>query len=272
MISLIGTLLLSFILFVPETKSQTVLDPKEPPSYTDVRYADIMWMKSVWRRIDLRQKMNHSLFFPERPSNGMQSLFAHLTEAVNDGLITAYSPGVLGDNDMFTDPMTVLEFETLLVSTDTVYVEDPMTFEETATVIRIETSSSDVVMYEIKENWFFDRERSVMEVRIEGICPIVRVKDELTGEFRGYKKLFWIHFPEARYELANRTSFNRENDIERRSFDEIFQKRIFDSFIVKESNVYNRSIQEYAKGEDALLEARNIETKIFEMEHDLWSQ
>ena len=85
--SMIGTLLLCFILFVPETKSQTVLDPKEPPSYTDVRFADIMCMKSVWRRIDLRQKMKHSLFFPERPANGMQSLFAHLT-----------------------DPMTVLEF------------------------------------------------------------------------------------------------------------------------------------------------------------------
>ena len=84
--------------------------------------------------------------------------------------------------------------------------------------------------------------------------------------------MYWIHFPEARYELANRTAFNRENDIERRSFDEIFQKRIFDSFIVKESNVYNKSIQEYAQGEDALLEARNIEAKIFEMEHDLLSQ
>ncbi|HAW19880.1 MAG TPA: gliding motility protein GldN [Flavobacteriales bacterium] len=270
--SIIGTLLLSFILSMSTGYSQSVLDPKDPPSYPNVRYADLMWMKQVWRRIDLRQKMNHGLYFPERPSNGMQSLYDHLTDAVEDGLITAYSPGVFGDNDMFTDPMTASEFELLLVSIDTVYSDDPLSGTELPNVIRMETRASDIVMYEIKENWFFDRERSVMEVRIEGICPIISVKDELTGEFRGYKKLFWVHFPEARYELANRIAYNRENDVERRSFEEIFHKRIFDSYIVKESNVYNRTIQEYAMGEDALFEAQRVETKIFEMEHDLWSQ
>jgi hypothetical protein len=65
--------------------------------------------------------------------------------------------------------------------------------------------------------------------------------------------------------------FNRSNDVERRTYEDIFWKRQFGSFITKESNVYNRSISMYKKGLDALLEAEAIKTQITNMEHDLWS-
>ena len=43
--------------------------------------------------------------------------------------------------------------------------------------------------------------------------------------------LFWIYYPEARQLFANAECFNRSNDSERRSFDDIFQKRLFTSYI-----------------------------------------
>ena len=40
------------------------------------------------------------------------------------------------------------------------------------------------------------------------------VTDELTGEFRGLKRLFWIYYPEARYVFVKSEVFNRANDVE----------------------------------------------------------
>jgi hypothetical protein len=54
------------------------------------------------------------------------------------------------------------------------------------------------------------------------------------------------------------------------TFDQLFQLRRFSSYIIKEDNVYDRSIDTYAKGVDALLESERIKNDLFIMEHDLW--
>lgn len=267
------TLLIGIAILLPlmlEAQNNS-LDGKKAPSQPYVREADIMWMKRVWRRIDLRQKMNHSLYFPERAINDRKSLFDNLISSIQNGEISAYDPGPLGEDDMFSTKIGVEDFEKLIVQMDTVSTTDPFTLQITPKEVESRITSSEIVMYEIKEEWFFDKQRSVMEVRIIGLCPLVRVIDESTGTFRGYKRLFWVYYPEASPYMATWAAFNRSNDQEMRSFEELFRKRMFDSYIVKESNVYNRSIQAYAKGIDALEEAEKIEMQLFVMEHDLWS-
>ena len=64
--------------------------------------------------------------------------------------------------------------------------------------------------------------------------------------------------------------FNRENDAEKRTFDDIFWKRMFSSYILKRSNVYDRFAVDYLTGIDKLLEAEKLKEEIFNMEHDLW--
>jgi hypothetical protein len=70
--------------------------------------------------------------------------------------------------------------------------------------------------------------------------------------------------------FAQNEVYNRWNDAERRSFDDIFWKRLFGSYITKESNVYDRNIQSYAKDMDGLLEAERIKDDLFKFEHNLW--
>lgn len=253
--------------------SQNSLDPdKRAPAYAPVREADVMWMKRIWRRIDLRQKMNHAFYFPERPSDGRKSFFEYLKAAVMEGAIVAYDPGPLGDDDGFTKPFSRAEVAKLLTARDTVFTPDLENPDlMLAQEIDMSVKSSDIIQYEIKEDWFFDRQRSVMEVRIVGICPLLMIRDEATGEFRGYKRLFWIDMNTARTEMAKWPVFNRWNDFEQRSYDEVFRKRQFASYIIKESNVYDRYVREYKQGEDALLEADEIEKRLLTMEHDLWS-
>ena len=47
---------------------------------------------------------------------------------------------------------------------------------------------------------------------------------------------------------------------------------MFGSYIYKEENVYDRKIDQYSKGMDALLESERIKNEIFIFEHDLWEQ
>ena len=131
--------------------------------------------------------------------------------------------------------------------------------------------SEDIVQYRIKEDWFFDKERSVMDVRIIGICPVIYDVDPHTGNILGMKELFWLYFPECRYVFQNFYVQSRHNDSQRMSFDDLFWKRMFQSYIIKESNIYDRDVQEYKAGVDALLESEKIKEKIFNFEHDLWS-
>ena len=70
-IVLIGLAVLSTI-SVTEVKAQKVLDKpwikENTPTrrvipYTHVREADVMWHRRVWRQIDLREKINHPLYY-----------------------------------------------------------------------------------------------------------------------------------------------------------------------------------------------------------------
>lgn len=280
--------ILIFIKSLGQGKS-TVLDgiyqPEHIPAKTPIEYgsggpyggpiwreADIIWSKRIWRRIDLREKPNHVLFFPTaKPNQGVRPLWDILKEAiVKEGTVTAYSPGILKDDDQFTTPMTPQEVLQLLVKKDTQYVTDPTTGETEMKVVDKEITPSEIKWYDLKEDWFFDKQRSVLDVKIIGICPLKERYDEVTGEFKGTDPLFWIYFPELRRVIAKIKVYNPANDAMSISFDDFFWKRKFSSYIVKESNVYDRAIREYATGIDAILEAERIKNSIFDFEQGLW--
>ena len=99
----------------------------------------------------------------------------------------------------------------------------------------------------------------------------IKVKIDESGNELGLEGLFWIYYPQARYVFANQGVFNRQNDAERRTYDDIFWKRMFSSSIIKESNVMDRKVNEYMIGLDAILTSEEIKAEIFNIEHDLWA-
>ncbi len=239
--------------------------------YTSLREADVMWSKRIWRVIDLREKINHPLYYPTSPILDRKSLFDAIKDAILvNGTVIAFNNPALDDE--FKLEMTKSEVEALLIQWDsTNEVEDPNNPGVMIKApIKTETTTDKVWKYWIKEDWFFDRQRSVLDVRIIGLCPLVEKKTE-TGESTGADKaLFWIYFPQARPVFAKEEVYMRHNDAERRTMDDIFWKRMFSSYIRKETNVYDRTIGEYATGLDALLESERIKGEIFNYEHDLW--
>ena len=274
------TLLVAAMVAAPSAMAQTVLDgayikehtkTKRVVPYTHIREADVMWARRVWRIIDLREKVNHPLYFPTEPINDRKSLFDVIRQGLMvDGSITAYDPGALLTDDEFKKAYLATELQELFTRMDTQYTESLTTGDMEMVVQPINLESRDIKMYKLKEDWIFDKQRSTLDIRIIGIAPMKEVKGE-DGEVRGYAPLFWLYYPECRYVFANWDAFNRENDSERRSFEDIFWKRQFSSYITKWSNVYDRQISDYKTGLDGLLEGEEIKQALFEFEHDLWN-
>jgi gliding motility associated protien GldN len=257
---------------------------KKVQPYAPLRQADVMWSRKIWREIDLRQKMNHPLYYPENDGvahtiEDRKSLIDVLYSAINEGSVTAY--GNPSMDDEFRQPMTPDEIKSIGGAKETIEeavnwekVANGMTEEEALerNAVVIPFNRNSVKKWRLKEEWFFDKQRSVMDVRIIGMAPLQEDRDEVTGQLTGgFSPLFWVYFNEAREILINAEVFNLvKNDAERRTYDDIFWKRMFSSTITKEANVMDRKVNEYMIGLDALLEAERIKTEIFNIEHDLW--
>ena len=282
-------LLAAIILNLTGLKAQDVLNgvyvkrhvnDKKPVPYQYLREADVMWSKTVWRKLQLKEKMNFPLYYPEEPIGDRMSLISLLMWGIQNQGLTAYDEDI-ATGDEFATVMTVKDIEDKFGAKDQVImvenVEDPEgpMIEKT---IEGEIYYSEVKELLVKEMWFFDKQRSILEVRIIGLCPIrifAKESDDPdaveAGEEMMMQKLFWVYFPEARKILANHEVFNPQNDAERKSFDDIFFKRMFASYIVKESNAYNnRPINSYTVGLESMLEAERIKESIFNYEQDLW--
>lgn len=240
---------------------------KKPIPYVSLREADVIWSKRIWRVIDLREKMNHPFYYPITPHSGWKNFMTIVMDALREGSITAYE---VTDTDEFLVPLTFEEIMARMESERTISLqrtEPPYDWYDTTLYTKF--NAQDVKRIRVKEDWYFDKQRSVMDVRIIGICPVRDSYDE-NNEFRGFDPLFWIYFPEARPVFSRNIVFNRFNDSERRTYDEIFWNRMFSSYVYKEQNVYDRRISDYATGMDALLEAERIKNDLFKFEHDLW--
>jgi len=233
-----------------------------------IRESDVMWQTRVWRTIDTRQKMNLSLYYPVQPNGNRISLYELLKDALLEGEITAYNFNPV-DWDAFTPALTKTELTTQLNPVDTIQDENGNT-----KVVSNPVSSDKIRGYMIKEDWIFDKQRSVLDPRILFICPLIATINQNTGAQDANAaptELFWIYFPAIRPLLAKTPVFNPKNDAAWLTFDDIFWKRQFASYIIQQNNVYNRSIAAYLKGVDALLEGQKVHNEIEDVESNMWN-
>lgn len=249
---------------------RTDIIQKKPMPLPSVREADIFWSQKLWRIIDLREKMNHPLFYPTVEMDGRMNLISLLLNGIENGQITPYDASL---DDDFKVPMSYEQVKASFGAEAT--TEEKIDFdtgERTTVTIQGEIRPNDIKQYMLKEEWYFDKQTSTLNVRIIGICPIrefVREGDA-TGQVQR-QKLFWVYYPEARPLLSTNLVLNPYNTAQQVSFDDLFIKRTFNSYVVTKENVYNnREISAYLSGKEAMLESKRIEDEIFNYEQDLW--
>lgn len=249
-------------------ESELIENGKKAFDFPYVREADVVWAHRVWRVIDFKEKINQVFYYPIAPDQGRKNLFTILDEALTSGQIRGF------DGDMFENVVNWEELKASLAGSEVIERYDTdIDGNEIITYDTIMTSlkAEDVTMLRIKEDWFIDKNRSVEDVRIIGFALIyMQQKEEGTPPVQ--MPLAWIRYndPEVRELLANTEVYNMDNDRARRSYDDIFRKRIFSSYVIRESNDFNRRIEDYASGIDAWMESQRIEDYLFEMEEDMW--
>jgi gliding motility associated protien GldN len=247
---------------------------KKPVPYEYIREADVLWSKVVYRMIDLRQKQNLPLYYPTRPVGGRMNFVDLILWGIDNEGVRAFSTDDALNE--FTAQMTIDQIdEKFGAGTDTTTTIDPNTGQQVKVVVENDRRTDQVKKLLVKEKWFFDKNQSVMKVRIIGIEPI-RVYNRLDDQGMPttevlQKPTFWVYFPEIRPIMADHEIFNSHNDAQSISFDDFFMQRRFDSNIFAVSNVYdNRWINSYTMGVDALIESEKQKEWLFNIEHDLW--
>ena len=201
---------------------------RKPVPYNYLRQADVMWKKKLWRMLDLRQKINLPLYYPtDHPINNRYSLIDLILYGVENESMTVYDADV---DDEFT---TQISLDNINVNfgdiPDTTYVPDLETGEDVLKIIPGERRTYEVTRYLMKEVWYFDKQRSMLQVRILGLCPIRMYEKQVTDLGNGtdqgmddsgekdltMRQVLWVYYPAFRNIFANHVVFNTKNDAER---------------------------------------------------------
>jgi hypothetical protein len=161
-----------------------------------------------------------------------------------------------------------------------------------------------ITAYNVKEDWFFDKERSILDKRIIAIAPVAKftidknkasgrgsllVRDPFAqtptmvasvngskalisqGVETGEYELFWLYFPELRNVMVNYYVYNNQSDAQWMTYDDFFWKRMFSSNIYRATDQFDREIEDYRYGVDALYEAEKIKESMRTWENDVWN-
>lgn len=254
-------------MFVDDIVTKRLVIENKVMAQQPIREADIAWEKRIQRVIDAREKLN--LPFISVESN----LFTVLKTMIMNGEVTAFS------DDAFKNILPSEEIEAKMVKMDTSVTLDPDTYEEQIVIARNDINWEDITQYRVKELWYFDKQRSVMDVRILGIAPIYQSPADKLGGIPP-APLFWVYYPQCRSPLSKFRTFNNDNDIAPMTWADVFDSRVFSSYIYKRSNVLDYRLKDFfvadpddeenRSGIDMLLYSDKIKNELLNFEHDLW--
>jgi gliding motility associated protien GldN len=256
------------------------------PSARPIPEHDILFKKTVWRKIDLREKQNQPMFSQNREITKV------IIDAVRAGDLVAYK------NDSVNTPLTVEEFFTNMTPSET---GDVLTEEEIAAgfgkkdaakeedawgavlgdkavsnntgPVSNEYFANQLYLLELKENVVFDKKRSRMYHDIQTISVKVPSTlnplgfEQTVGSFRmnDLAKLFKANPESAIW-------YNTQNDAQHKNLADAFELWLFSSYITKISNTGDRDLATiYGGGKQGLYAAQQALEALIEYEYSLWS-
>jgi len=265
----------------PSMKPEDAIDrssvkERTPLDYQYIREDDAVYVQKVWRVIDTREKMNLVFRNPAEENGNSENFLAILYKSVAENDANG-SHLIAFKDDRFSQPyLNPDDFKKKFSGgLDTVEVKDLQGNTISKEVRPREFKIDSVFQYEIKEEWIFDKQTSRLYVRILGIAPMMRsYASDGTALSKDLFPLFWVYYPDLRPILAKREVYNGKNFGARMSWEELFESRMFTSFIIKSTldNPFNQSLAEMYPNNTLfrLLEGDHTKDKIFDYEQSLW--
>lgn len=218
-----------------------------------IREDDKMYQIAVWRRIDLREKYNLSLYGAgDAKRNG-------IINQIYKAVVDDNALEVFGDED-FTQPLSIAEFQDnfwLNATGDSIFVKQ-------------------LYYLDFKEDFVFDKHHSDM---VFDIKYIELVMPSQTNANAGQKTIGYIRYkdfynyfkdhPEARW-------INFRNLSKSLTYDEAFESRLFRSVVRRFTNPDNALIADLVDADSpnpevqAYINSLEFEYKLLEYENTLW--
>ena len=128
----------------------------------------------------------------------------------------------------------------------------------------------------IQEIIFFDKHTSRMYSKIIGIAPIYPLHPD-NSQSKNPMKFFqesilcWFAFDDLRPYLAHQNIIPNANETAGLTFDEFFAQKLYGSYLLGDSNMFNRMLLESELTYDKIHKEQNrIETELLNFEEDLW--
>jgi len=234
------------------------IDSTQMVPLADVREEDVFYAKRIWREVDLRDTVNSPLRSPK------SRLIEVLMGAIKAEELTAYSPidSALNEDDAFNNPLSTDSAAKAALGT----AEVSNNKTGTVTTVVNDFNPELFLKFRIKEDWIFDTKRSIFEPRIVGIAPL-----KFNEVSQQWQPVFWVYYPEARELLSRKRLINTNNDASTLTFDDFFIRRLFASYIVKESNPGDNKIRDIITNpRERLYESERIKKSVLDYEQSLW--
>ncbi len=247
-----------------------------PYGYTDDR--DVLWAKTTWEFIDIKQRANFPLVYPldtNTLGKNRRSLFQILVNNVKNGNIKH----IYADS-YFSREMSFQELDATLHRADTLdegYSQLNAGMElDPQYVSHTDVDGADVRGFRIRGYWYFDSRQGDLRYRLIGIAPVVT---DAYSKSQGLDdsepvELFWIFYPEIRDILFQKKVFNEDNTARPLNFDHLLNSRRFSAVIYKVDNANNdRAVKDYI-GDNSmmqLLESERLKEEIRDFEVNMWN-
>ena len=287
-----GKLYKIFVLFVllsissvDNTYSQAeVSNGYNPLSLRQVHESYLMWKRTLWRRVDLKEKQNKPFFAMNR------ELSKIIISAVERGVLIPYRSDSVNDSNVMSreDFLINIQQENLDAEDDfddggfeddpfaAAFEDDPFaTDEEEEETGPIFIPNREFSIFEIKEDLYFDRIHSRIYFDIQSISMYLPGDSfyNLTGVEKPVASFRFIDLYNLFKSMPKEAIwFNDSNIAQHKNLGDAFLLRLFKGIIVKVANADDVRVSElYAKSrKDGIMASFKVEQDLMEWEANLW--
>jgi gliding motility associated protien GldN len=253
------------------------------PSVRPIPNSDVMYRKSIWRVIDLREKQNKPMF-----ANNHQ-ITKIIVEAVKAGKLQPYR------GDSLTATFSLADFNKKLIVPDAAptmseeekklgFTEDensggggwgdePAGGAKPAAPTAFEYYPQDLYQMEMKEDMVFDKKRSRMYHEIQSITLVIPAAKTPKGYDLPIATFKWADLVKVfRDNPEQAIWFNGSNTAQHKNLADAFDLWMFSSYISKVSNADDKQLADiYGGDQQGIMAAQQIAGEMIEYEYNLWS-
>lgn len=232
--------------------------------------ADKMWMRVIYRDIQLDNPKNTPLYFPEELVDGQENLFRIIMRLLADNQIPAYE--YLDGKEIFTDQYRI-KVADMLNRFYILYTPAKGSSEKNPkfTIDESDVPANEVLSYFLLERYEFDSRTNKTRRIVEAICPVLHRSGDFGGEAVRYP-MFWVKMDDIRPYIAQQYIFiDDDNNLPKYTYADYFARNMYDGDIYKTRNLANKSMMQLFPDPDDRQRAQDsIQNRLDNFGGNLW--